>query len=230
MADKPKPVFIWVLLGTLIALVLGIFVFPSGQPQGPAYLPWQVEAENGSVRVFGVTLAKTPLAELERRVEEEAAISLFRTDDGTIAIEAYFDGVTLSGIRAKLVATVEPGETVKTAMYERGVRVATLGSGTRKVTLAAEDLAAVRQMPVAGLTYLPRANLTPEMIEKRFGAPARRIGEPKGDVEHWLYPSLGLDIAVHPEEKEVFQYVPPAEFERRIVAPLEEAVQEPSSP
>lgn len=218
--------FMWVLGGTLVALAVALFIIPAPQPDAPKHLPWQIEQVNGTIRVFGVTLGETPLEQLERQLDEQAEISLFRSPEGNIDVEAYFDQVTLSGIRARLVIPVAltPGEAQ--AMYDRGVRVATLGSGERKVTLATEDAARVRRSPVAALTYLPKANLSPELVERRFGTPQAKIREPVSSedaVEHWLYPERGLDVALHEDGKEVLQYVPPAEFEARIVDPLRDS-------
>jgi hypothetical protein len=63
------------------------------------------------------------------------------------------------------------------------------------------------------------ADLEPAIIEKRFGTPAERIGEYE-EITHWLYPQLGLDIAVDRERKEVFQYVMPREFEALVIRRL----------
>jgi len=39
-------------------------------------------------------------------------------------------------------------------------------------------------------------------------------------ITHWLYPDRGLDIAVNPDGREVFQYVMPARF-NELLEPLE---------
>lgn len=211
--------FLWVLLGTLILIGLGVFVLPGQHPEGPARLPWQIEPVNGTIRVFGLTLGESTLSDAEAVIGEEAEVSLFRSPEGRIDVEAYFDQATISGLKSKIVLAIALTETTREAMYERGIRIATMGSGTRKVTLAPEDLKHVRQSPIGGITYLPRIDLEPELLTKRFGEPARRIPEPEGRAVHWLYPAFGLDITVNEDGKEVFQYVPPAQFER-VVEPL----------
>ena len=71
-----------------------------------------------------------------------------------------------------------------------------------------------------GLTYLPKTDLEPKVVGKRFGEPAEKIAEPGGRVEHWLYPDKGLDIVMDKQAKEVLQYVAPKDF-ARLRAPLE---------
>ena len=64
------------------------------------------------------------------------------------------------------------------------------------------------------MTYLPSINLQADLIEKRFGQPANKITDAVGGAEHWLYPDTGVDIALHAEQKEVIQYVMPADFNK----------------
>ena len=136
-------------------------------------------------------------------------------------VEAYFDSVTLSGLKARMVLTMqlEPAELQK--IFNRGARIATLGSGIRKVSLSDQDQARVLESPIGAITYLPRVNLDPELVTRRFGKPSEILLEAGTGVEHWLYPQKGLDIALSAEEKEVLQYVRPADFSA-LVKPLRE--------
>jgi hypothetical protein len=81
-----------------------------------------------------------------------------------------------------------------------------------------QDLLSLSQGRVGHLTYIPSADLSEELIRSRFGEPTERITEKSGIV-HWLYPGKGMDIAVNPNGKEVFQYVLPARFPA-LIAPL----------
>lgn len=210
--------FVTTLVAALVLLAVA-FLLPGPNPPGEVWLPWQIERANGSTRVFGLTLGQSTLAEAEARFEEEAEVSLFATEQGEYEIEAYFDDIELSGLKAKVVIASAIAAPVAEKIYQRGTRVATLGSGTRKVTLHPDDIALVRRSPIASLTYLPRAHLTEELVSKRFGEPTQRVVEAESGVVHLLYPDKGLDIAISEKEREVLQYVPPQEFER-LVAPL----------
>ena len=98
------------------------------------------------------------------------------------------------------------------AMFQRGARISHLGDDRHKVTLQSQDLALVRRAPVISLTYLPRVQLPQAIIEKRFGQPTQRLKEADGDTIHWLYPQLGLDIALNEKGNTVLQYVQPNRF------------------
>jgi len=213
--------FIRVLAAALLILAAAIVVpvFFVEQEEAPRNLPWQVEPVDGTIRIFGITLGQTTLGEAEQQLGEPATVSLFRTPSDELDVEAYFDQVNLSGLDARLVATVTLSRPALEGMFDRGLRVSTLGSGTRKVTLAPEDLRKVKDSAVGSLTYLPKIHLTEEQVRGRFGEPDKRISDLETGAEHWLYPKLGLDVAIHPEQKEVLQYVPPERFDA-ITAPL----------
>ena len=210
-------IFLGVLLFTLVALGLGMLL-PSKSTEGPVYLPWQIEkTASGSTRVFGLEPGSSTLAEVQQRFREVYKVNMFVREDGEKVVEVYFDSITLSGLRARVILVMDLTPEQLSGFYERGERIATMSSNrdTRKVTLTDSDLQSLAAMPFASLTYLPKSNLNAELVEARFGQPAERIRE-KGTeeiVEHWLYPQLGLDLALHEKGKEVLQYVQPSRFE-----------------
>lgn len=208
-------IFLKVLGVTVIALIAALWL-PGGQPpEEYKYLPWQIEVTgDGYSRVFGITLGKSTLDEVEQQLQEPAEITLFSIDNGERAVEAYFKTVTLSGFRAKIVATLGFSDEALQGMYDRGERIASLAQGKRKITLSDVDLAIARNTAVVALTYLPRTDLNESTVIKRFGEPAEKIAEPDSGVEHWLYPDKGLDVVMHAEAREVLQYVAPKDFER----------------
>lgn len=211
-------IFLGVLLFSLLALAIGILV-PGNTEKGAepvaVYLPWQVETTaTGSSRVFGLELGRSTLREAQQRFNEPYEVSMFARDGGERVVEAYFDTVTLNGLQARVVLVMALSPEQLDGLYDRGVRIATMGSGGRKVTLDDADLQGLVSMPFASLTYIPKSNLTAELVQARFGQPAERIRE-KGTergVEHWLYPQMGLDLTLHEKGKEVLQYVQPARF------------------
>lgn len=213
MIIKERHIFAGVILGTLIALAIGIMLPGGDTREVGMYLPWQISLnESGQTRVFGTTLGQSTLGELEQLVREPVVISLFARDNGEQVVEGFFDNVALGGIRAKMVVVMDFSEAELSAMYERGARIATMGSGTRKVTLASEDMARARAASIIAITYLPRSRLSQELVAERFGAPNERITESSGEVEHWLYPHWGLDIALNEKGGDVLQYVLPSRF------------------
>ena len=207
--------FLGVLSFTLILLVLAVFVLPGRKGSEPVNLPWQISVSpQDGLQVFGLELGRTTLGEAELAFAEPVVVSLFANDKGEKVIEGYFNNVTISGLRARIVMVMALSEEQVGEIHSRGVRVANIGGGRHKVTLTDSDMELVKSSPISVLTYLPKLNLDAELITARFGEPAERIKEKGSQIEHWLYPQKGLDIALDPEGKDVLQYVQPKHFEK----------------
>ena len=210
-------VFLGVVAVALLLLVVAV-LSPGKSPSPIAELPWHIERGANGVRVFGLTLGHSTLAEAQNKFHEQAAISLFISDTGEFAAEAYFDRTNLSGLSAKVVLSAALPQAELQDMSARGLRISSLGSG-RKVELHPDDKEKVLHAAIASLTYLPATTLDEALIVQRFGAPARRVREAKNDVLHLLYPQSGLDIALNGKNKAVLQYFPPQDFSA-LMAPL----------
>jgi hypothetical protein len=212
-----KKIIVTVLGLSLAAIVIGLMIpiEPVGQVQ---VLPWQIEiTPQGKARVFGLIMGESRLQAAEQHFAAPAEISLFKGMAGQppvekMMIEAYFDKVSLGGLLAKAVLVLEVPQPEIEAIYQRGARVSTLGDGTRKVSLAAADLLALRSAPIASLAYLPRVTLDAELLERRFGPANKRVQEPDSGTWHWQYPQKGLDVALDKNGHAVFQYVAPVHF------------------
>ncbi len=216
-----KKIFFIVLIGSLLFLVVALLLPGRPVDENPK-LPWKIEVNaDGSSTVFGLTLGRSTLADARLVLSDEGKVNLLIPDEGNITVEAYFDTIFLSGLKADFVMSMEPEQDLAEQMYHRGLRLGALESGGKKAELSTEDMAIAADMPIVHITYLPRADLDEELIKNLFGEPDRILKEPETGINHWLYPGKGLDIAVDPERKEVFQYVSPANFQR-ILAPLEE--------
>jgi hypothetical protein len=215
------------VLGVAVLAFLGVLLLmPASIEEGPTRLPWHIEQdESGHTKVFGFTIGETTLAEVRELFGDDGKVNLFQ-DPGreeTYGVEAFFDQVHLQRLRADFVITLDVDQPTLAAMYERGLRISQVGSGSRKIRLDPEDLEALASKPIRTISYLPKARLDNELIEERFGTPALRLTEPKTDIVHWLYPERGLDIGREPGGNVVIQYVDPDDFDR-VLQPLQDAV------
>lgn len=206
-------------IGILSVLIfVGSFLMP-GKSIEKTDLPWHIEHPTAdTVRVFGLTLGQATTNEAEQHFQEEAKSSLFKSPDGQLVAEIFFEQVTLAGLKSKIVLSIAVPDMELKSMYERGLRMSGTGSG-KKVTLAPDDVARVRALPISGLTYMPSVRLEEGIVIKRFGQPAKRIREKESGAVHWLYPQHGLDITLGGKEKPVLQYVSPKDFDK-LVQPL----------
>ncbi len=204
---------------TAIALVVAIMLPGGKSPEVNPRLPWAIEVDaRGSSQVFGLTLGQSTLSDARLAFGADGKANIFLSPAKKISLEAYFDRLYISGIKADVVLSLSMDTKTLDGVFNRGARISELGDGSKKVTLSPDDLATAATAIIERITYLPAANLDAELIASRFGNPDSIIKEKSG-IEHWLYPKKGLDIALNPEGKEVFQYVNPAGFEQ-VMEPL----------
>jgi hypothetical protein len=176
--------------------------------------PWQIDIlPGGGSRVLGLELGHTPLAEARWRFGVDPKLALFVSDAGPASLEAYFDRVSLGGLSAKMVLGLAADSRTLEDYAARGRKRQRAPTGGWRMGLSAEDAAAAEYLPVATITYIPAVNLDPQTVRNHFGPPAERIETETGQV-HWLYPRLGLDLAVDSKGKELLQYVRPEDFGR----------------
>jgi hypothetical protein len=217
-----RNVFVTVLVGSLLLLAIALFI-PGGAPDPDPKLPWKINVDAaGNSTVFGLTLGKSTLADGQQILSDIGEADLLISKDGSKSLEAYFNGIFLNGLKADFVFMLElDAETIE-GMYQRGLQLSALESGIHKVDLTQEDLDIAASAKIAHITYLPKTDLDEALITNLFGEPHMIVHEPDSSISHWLYPDKGLDIAVDPDRKEVFQYVAPAKFDL-ISEPLKQA-------
>lgn len=212
----------------LVLLAIGIAVIvPGGRQADPEpKLPWNITVHpDGTSTVFTLHLETSTLGEARDLLEDGGKLTLFADKEGNKTLEAYFERIVLSGLRADMVMTLDLSQDELQALYDRGARAAKIGSGETKITLNTGDEQASATAPIRHITYLPVADLEADLLESRFGTPTQRIPGNNG-VEHWLYPDKGLEIAYDPDRKEVFQYISPKDFQTLVTDPLEKAAAE----
>jgi hypothetical protein len=208
--DKKIILSVTALIVVIISIIL---MLPDKSAHSPDTLPWKITHPTpDSTRVLGVTLGKSTLDEIahDYKNESELEISLFKPTDGKLDVEAFFEEVNFNGLKAKIILTIAIPPQELQGMYQRGLRINSTPSGKR-ITLTADDLARVKSLPVATLTYMPTTKLEEAVIKKRFGVPIQRIREKKTGLVHWLYPDNGLDVVF--DNKPFFQYLSPGNFE-----------------
>lgn len=207
------------VLGFALLAIAILFVIPTGKSIQKELLPWKVtRLPNGSSKVLGITLGQSTMDDAKKFFQYDWEVSMFISPEKEISIEGYFNRLIISGLKADLVLPLSVDKKTLEEMYLRGTRISQLGDGTKRVSLSSADIFTVANATIDRITYLPSANLDAELIKKLFGEPTSIITEKSG-IEHWLYPEIGLDIALNPDGKEVFQYVMPSTFDE-VMAPL----------
>ena len=201
----------------LLALIIPFFIPGAGKTDGVdpnSNLPWQItlDAQGGS-SVFGLKPGVSTLGEVRQRLGGEIEVAIIAEPNELGSLEGYYSQLALGFVLAKMIVTVDAKNEAISVMRERALKAKHMESMTRKITLQPEDLAAADLLPVKAISVIPTVNLDEATIIQRFGQPGERIvlSETR---RHLLYPTLGLDVLVDKDGKELLQYVAPQQFAR----------------
>ncbi len=199
----------------------------AGTQQAPTTAaPWQVALPvAGQSRVFDLDLPGTTLSDTRRRWPEELKLALMADRDGAVVLEGYVERFEAGGVAGRLLLSFDTqAQAAAVTRWRDSLRGTPIESGGRQHALsesASTELAGAR---LVGLSFIPAAQMDAALLTARFGVPAERVAGGTR-LEHWLYPALGLAVALDRKGRDVLQYVAPADFERRLAAPLRAASQ-----
>jgi len=215
-----------VLLLAALGVALSVFFLaimrpPGGQSSAPGQdLPWQATASpNGAtLTVFGLTLGQSTVRDAVNKLGRRFEMGVFQGKEGELSLEAYFRDAVVGGLNVRLVLAARLPEPMLDALRSHAGAGKPTADGGRRFPVAEADTEVGLGALIAAMTYLPVVKFDAELVRKRFGEPAERIVVREGT--HWLYPTLGLDLLLGDSGEAMLQYVPPAEFERRLRAPL----------
>jgi hypothetical protein len=224
----------WIALLAALMVVLAAFAPTLWRTFSPASaartaasepgVPWAVEAlPHGVTRVFGLNLPGSTLLDAQAAWGDELQLALMASRDQPAALEAYVENYRNGPITGRLMLTASATPKALSRWREHAVKEQPVSADTRRIALRADDRAEALHAPIVGVGFIPSAQLDAETLRLRFGEPAQRVPG-AGQVEHWLYPDKGLAILFDPQGRELLQYVAPAEFERRLRAPLLKAL------
>ena len=196
------------------AILAAPFVFHPGGPQSgsqPTGLPWQIDIlPEGKSRVFGITLGSSTLDDATACLGDAPQLAVVAAAGQAGSMEAYFERGSQGVLAGKIILVAEMPDSQLLDIQKRAVKSEPQESGNRRYGLSAEDRQAAGRAAVRTITFIPGARLDARIVEDRFGRPGERLVV--GDVEHFLYPDKGLDLALSKEGKSLLQYVAPARF------------------
>lgn len=221
-----KKIIFWVLSLSLVAIALAILLPGGRMADTHPRLPWDVQiTPRGEVHVFDLTLGESTLADARSVFKMQGKVNLFIDDSGTPSLEAYFEQVFLSGLRADFILGLDADKEKLERLYAHGSRISRTTETTHKVNLSGDDLERVGDLPIRHINYFPYANLSDDLVIQRFGQPEQKLTEKESGFTHWIYPQRGISIGLNPEGKDLIQYVPLSEIE-----PLRARIEESNRP
>jgi len=224
------PAWIALLAGLVVLLVAFLPVLWSMWKTPPSAVgaaggagpgaPWAIERlPEGGIRVFALRLPGATLADARATWGDNLQLALMATRGEPPVLEATVETVVLGGVGGRLLFTAEASPRSLQRWRENAAKEEPVSADTRRIALRSDDRDEALRAPLVGIGFIPAAQLDAAALRLRFGEPAEvlQAGQP---VEHWLYPPLGLAIVLDAKGRELLQYVAPADFERRLRAPL----------
>lgn len=195
---------------------------PPPATSAPREAPWAIEQPaSGQTRVFGLALPGATYGEARSRWGDDLQGAVIAPPGGTPVLEGYVERFGAGGITGRLLLTFD-ADPAALARWRDATPGAATESGARRHALGDVARAEATAAALVGITFIPAAQLDGDILAARFGQPAERLRENQR-LEHWLYPALGLAVALDSDGKDLLQYVAPGDFEPRLAAPLRAA-------
>ena len=200
-----------------VALLLVAFwlVLPQTNQQAQLSKPWQIELnQNNNSSVLGIVLNETELYQAIKLFKDKAQYAYVKTAQGNLKFEVYYPTVRISGLTGKLLLVATTNKLPATLQNKE--KLASDGSKMYATSSIPTDSI------VKAITFIPSKDLSARVIIQRFGNPEKII-ELTSELQHYLYPKLGVDIAISTQGYEIIQYVSPKNFEQ-LTKPLIEHI------
>lgn len=172
-------------------------------------LPWQIERlPDGASRVFGLTLEQTTLSQAASILGEDHELAIMQGDDAPPRLEMYFGHFKAGPVSGRLILTFQ----AEVDVLEQLITAHAIKDYTRAGTLKYRPDPVARQAladnKLQQLLFIPAIQLDEAIAVNRFGQPAE-VRRPESQVQHWLYPDLGLELVLHESAKDVLLYRAP---------------------
>lgn len=208
----------WLLISVLAIIAIGVAnVYfgpgPEGSKETVKNLPWDIViTPEGNTRVFEIDVGATTVAQASKQWRAHPEIALFRLPDGSHRLEAYLGKVQLGPFQARIIFNLKPSETQLAEFAANSSSSDVTPSGNYQLRLSGDDFDKALDMPIAELSYSPAVDTRPKSLKNLFG-------EPEGELEiddnssYWLYPQKGVVMLINADDKEVFHYFPPSDYE-----------------
>lgn len=208
----------WLLISVLAVIAIGVAnVYfgpgPEGSKETVKNLPWDIEiTPEGNTRVFDIDVGSTTVAEVAELWRVHPEIALFRDPNGSHRLESYLGKIKLGPFEARIIFNLKANEEQLAEFAANSSASDTTPTGSYKLRLSGDDFEKALQMTIAELSYSPAVDTRPRSLKHLFGEPVSEM-EINDQSRYWLYPEKGIVMLINDEDKEVFHYFPPRDYD-----------------
>ena len=200
----------------LIILMIGtaMMIAVIGQHEPASNLdtmPWEVDQlDNGSLRVFGLTLGKTSIQEANQifAIFGKTQFEVDTADNGlqTYQLITVYDELSFGGLVAKLKLgyQIEPK---KLQMIYESLNSPPTKPGVEFFPVDKSIELDYLNSAISSITYIPSIDYDLDTIRQNFGQ-ASSENKINDELQLWHYQQMGLTIHIHSTELDEFVYAP----------------------
>lgn len=177
-------------------------------------LPWIIKTdEQGGSEVFGLAIEDATVRQAQQRFNDEAEFGIFLDKDGTRSLEAFFNHTYIAGLQARITLTLKTSDEQLNLFAEQAIDKKAQPSNSYKLVLPSELHETLFDHRFSSITYQPKIKIEHEVLIARFGKPGITT-QPDAETLEWHYPDKGLMITLVTDQKPVFHYVRPDQYNR----------------
>ncbi len=204
------------LIILMIATAMMIAVIGRHEPTAQLdTMPWEVDRlENGSLRVFGITLGKTSIQDANQLFANFGktlfTVTSSANNKTNYQLITQYDELIIGGMIAKIILTYDINQTdLETIYHSLKSENATPKRINHVDFYSVNEKTKMRYLSAAisGVTYIPSIDYDLQSIRQNFGQPAKEKTLNK-ELQEWSYPEMGLLIHVHSTLPDRFIYKP----------------------
>ncbi|MBL4775872.1 MAG: hypothetical protein JKY87_07475 [Mariprofundus sp.] len=209
-----------IIVGLTLAGLL-YWLFPNEINPRPEL--WNIQVESGQLSILGLRLNTSPLKQANATFKSMPDTALFTTRQRpdkpvpAMHLEAYFEDLYDAG--DSIILTLDADYELLNVIKNQAYQPKLFPNDTIRVGIKGDLRAAIQQLPIRSITIVAGEQVDIKAFEARFGQPSQLIDDGEGNA-HVLYPKLGLDFIQPAEGRHVLQFVPPAQFDSELLAPL----------
>jgi len=174
------------------------------------YAPWDVtSSEQGALHVFGITLGKTTIKQASQvfgnSAETQFLVAPSDSKNHQRQLITIYKDLIISGVISELRLTHQLDKHKLNELYSILSTESNAQDTQQSYIIPAELKAQYLSTPIASITYIPSINYGEDVILQRFGTPSEELAK-SDTITLWLYPEIGLEIQLRPNQAEHFIY------------------------
>ncbi|WP_190600137.1 hypothetical protein [Candidatus Vesicomyidisocius sp. SY067_SCS001] len=202
---ESKIISITLLLAVVIFTLFYLLTRNIQMPQNQS-LPWQSFINSqGNTVVFNLTMGHSSLIDAIHLFGSEAEIAMFGSDSKEQELEVFFSNTKVGGINASVILNLIFDQKDTKYLNNNIKELRVMPSGVRKTTFNLMTKISMLDLKIKSLTFIPKVDLSKEMIINLFGEPSR-VELVSQSVSYLYYLIKGVRIIIDNDNKEILEF------------------------